>query len=147
MLKLAEECNEYAAAVAKYLIGEGSREDILEELADVRAIDRQADIVMHPEEVAKVHEIMEAKIDRQMERIQARKQKTRSIGDNIRRMLQTDEGLADFMLEHNICDGIDFCKNTPECRDLADNGGALPDEWCRQCLIKWLKKEADRELK
>ena len=34
MLKLAEECNEYAAAVAKYLIGEGSREDILEELAD-----------------------------------------------------------------------------------------------------------------
>ena len=27
-------------------------------------------------------------------------------GDDIRRMLQTDEGLADYMMEHNICDGM-----------------------------------------
>lgn len=141
MLKLAEECSEYAAAVSKCLIGEGSREEVLKELADVRVVDRQADIVMHPEEVVKVHKIMEAKIERQVERIEGRKQKTRSKGDNIRKMLQTDEGLADFMLEHNICDEIGFCKNTPECSDWTDKGKSIPDEWCRQCLIKWLKEE------
>lgn len=72
MIKLAEECSEYAAAVAKYLIGEGSMAAVLKELADVRAVDRQADIVMAPEKLAYVHEIMEAKIERQLERILAK---------------------------------------------------------------------------
>ena len=64
-----------------------------------------------------------------------------TIGDNIRKMLQTDEGLADFIMEHNICDEIGFCKNTPECSDWMDDGKSIPDEWCRECLIKWLKEE------
>jgi NTP pyrophosphatase (non-canonical NTP hydrolase) len=73
MLKLAEECSEYAAAVVKYLIGEGSREDVLEELADVRTVMEENEIVMDPAELARVHKIMRAKIDRQVERIQARR--------------------------------------------------------------------------
>ncbi len=72
MLKLAEECSEYAAAVVKYLIGEGSREDVLEELADVRTVMEENEIVMDPAELARVHKIMRAKIDRQMERIRLR---------------------------------------------------------------------------
>lgn len=62
-------------------------------------------------------------------------------GDNIRRMLQTDEGLADYMMEHHISDGIDFCGNDQKCDDRTDNEKSIPDEWCRQCLIKWLKEE------
>lgn len=70
-------------------------------------------------------------------------------GDNIRRMLATDEGIADFFMEHGIDDGIDFChsENKPECEKLVNiqGGGSVPDEWCRQCLTEWLKKESFKD--
>lgn len=63
-------------------------------------------------------------------------------GDNIRRLIQTDEGVADFMIEHGIDDGIDYCTDKPECEDLlADSNKVVPDGWCRQCLIEWLREE------
>lgn len=59
-------------------------------------------------------------------------------------MLQTDEGLADFMIEHNIDDGLDVCKDRQECNTLLDScRGTIPAEWCRQCLIDWLRKERE----
>ena len=72
MIKLAEECSEYAAAVVKYLIREGTRDKCLEEMADVMVMVKQAEIVMSPWELDRIHEIMEGKIDRQVERIKAR---------------------------------------------------------------------------
>lgn len=62
-------------------------------------------------------------------------------GDNIRQMLQTDEGLADFMREHNIDDGINYCQHGRDCFRLSGAGKEIPDEWCRQCLIEWLREE------
>lgn len=48
-------------------------------------------------------------------------------GDNIRRMLATDEGIADFFMEHGIDDGIDFChsENKPECEKLVNIQGRV----------------------
>lgn len=62
-------------------------------------------------------------------------------GDNIRRMLETDEGLADFFIEHGISDSIVFCTNKPECDEKLDSGETVPDDWCRKCLIEWIKEE------
>ena len=62
-------------------------------------------------------------------------------GDNIRRMLQTDDGLADFFIEHGINDGIIYCANKPECDEKLDSGETVPDEMCRQCMIEWLEEE------
>lgn len=63
-------------------------------------------------------------------------------GDNIRRTIQTDEGLADFMIEHGIDDGIEYCKSKPECDALMEDcNETIPDGWCRQCLIEWMKEE------
>lgn len=67
-------------------------------------------------------------------------------GDNIRQMLQTDESLADFMIELGLDNGVDYCRNKPECDDLLDDGNkTVPDEWCRRCLIEWLQEENDGE--
>lgn len=56
--------------------------------------------------------------------------------DNIRRMVQTD-GLGRFLIES----GIDYCADKPECDEKLDNGETVPDDWCRKCLIEWLKEE------
>ena len=52
-------------------------------------------------------------------------------------------------MEHGIDDGIDFChsENKPECEKLVNiqGGGSVPDEWCRQCLTEWLKKESFKD--
>ena len=64
-------------------------------------------------------------------------------GDNIRRMIQTDDGLADFMMEHGIADEISFCGNRLECDERLDTEKEeIPQEWCKQCLIKWLEEES-----
>lgn len=63
-------------------------------------------------------------------------------GDSIRHMVRTDEGLADFMIEHGADDGIDYCQNNRECdKLLEDSSKTVPDEWCRRCLIDWLREE------
>nr|WP_288975922.1 hypothetical protein [uncultured Blautia sp.] len=62
-------------------------------------------------------------------------------GDNIRRMLETDEGIADFLMEHGIENIISFCRCKPECNIWLDTEKeGIPEEWCKQCLIEWLEE-------
>ena len=62
-------------------------------------------------------------------------------GDNIRRMLATDEGIADFLMEHGIENIISFCRCKPECNIWLDTKKeGIPEEWCKQCLVEWLKE-------
>ncbi|MEY8536748.1 hypothetical protein AALH30_25075, partial [Blautia pseudococcoides] len=66
---------------------------------------------------------------------------TMTKGDNIRRMLETDEGIADFLIEHGIDDAVSFCRNRRECDERLDTEkGGISKDWCRQCLIKWLEE-------
>ena len=61
-------------------------------------------------------------------------------GDKIRAM--TDEELADaIMKDHNIAYAIDFCHSDEKCSDYMDDGNSIPEEWCKRCLIRWLKEE------
>lgn len=37
---------------------------------------------------------------------------------------------------------IDYCKNKPECEAILKTWDELiPEDWCRQCRMKWLKGE------
>lgn len=69
-----------------------------------------------------------------------------TIGEKYRALVQTDEGLADFMFENNICDDIDFCqqKQSVKCKKLI---GTIPTEWCRTCLLQYLRKEENKDGK
>lgn len=68
-------------------------------------------------------------------------------GDKIRELVRTDEGLADFLRERNADDGINYCHNRPECQEYLDipGGATIPENLCRDCLIKWLKEEPEKE--
>ncbi len=61
-------------------------------------------------------------------------------GENFRKQVSTDEGLAKF-IEENL--EIEFCPEKPKCRELFDTGHAdeIAEEECHQCLVKWLQSE------
>lgn len=62
----------------------------------------------------------------------------RTHGDLIREQIRTDEGLADFIIKHGIED-IFYCREDKECMELAEDlSKPLPEEKCRQCLIRYL---------
>lgn len=64
-----------------------------------------------------------------------------SNGDKIRRM--SDEELADAMLEiEDIEAYAPFCGSLTKCDEIMDKGELIPEEMCKQCLLKWLKMEA-----
>lgn len=64
--------------------------------------------------------------------------------DRIRSM--TDEELANFLYRFNdIDEKVKFCTNKKVCIDLLDKGDTLPDEWCKECLLEWLKSEVGCE--
>lgn len=64
--------------------------------------------------------------------------------DKIRAM--TDEELANFLYRFNdIDEKVKFCTNKKVCIDLLDKGDTLPDEWCKECLLEWLKSEVGCE--
>ena len=49
-----------------------------------------------------------------------------------------------FELENKeLCKVIPFCKSTDECTDIMDSGELIPDELCKQCLVKWLQSEVE----
>lgn len=56
--------------------------------------------------------------------------------DKIRSM--TDEQIADAAFDIGIDDYFDFCQNRPECDNQV---GAIPDEWCKKCMLEWLQKD------
>lgn len=70
--------------------------------------------------------------------------KTKTNADRIRSM--SDEELAEKMFElenKELCKVIPFCKSTDECTDIMDSGELIPDELCKQCLVKWLQSEVE----
>lgn len=62
-------------------------------------------------------------------------------GDVIRAM--TDTELAAFLKKFWRDDG-GYCKNKKECAEIVFRPGEdIPDEWCQECALDWLKTEAD----
>ncbi len=62
-----------------------------------------------------------------------------SNADRIRSM--TDEELAANLLR--MLDGDVYCTNRPECGAMLDTDDGIPDEWCAQCLLNWLRKPVE----
>ena len=65
-----------------------------------------------------------------------------SKGDLIRRM--DDPELARYLygLVNKDFD-FEFCKNRPECEELVDTDGGVPEEKCLACLVEYLKMPAE----
>lgn len=64
--------------------------------------------------------------------------------DRIRNM--ADEELAEFLYRFNdIDEEVKFCINKKVCNDWLEKEDTIPDGWCKECLVKWLKSEAGCE--
>ena len=64
---------------------------------------------------------------------------TPSCGDLIRR--KDDPELAQYL--YALANGdfeLKFCQNRPECQELVDTDGGVPEENCLECLIHYLKQ-------
>ena len=65
-------------------------------------------------------------------------------GDRIRAM--SDEQLADFLNNITEDEGlVGYCQNKKICEDKLDRDDVIPYEWCRQCLVDWVKKEVSND--
>lgn len=56
----------------------------------------------------------------------------------------TDEELAEHILStpaYETC--IKFCKNKEECCEIMEMDNDIPEKWCKQCLLEWLRKEVE----
>ena len=63
--------------------------------------------------------------------------------DRIRVM--TDQELAQLIENATSIDGSDFyCQNKQECYRMLD-AAEIPDEWCVNCVLEWLRKPAKEE--
>lgn len=64
--------------------------------------------------------------------------------DRIRSM--TDEELANFLYGFNDIDQkVKFCTNKKVCTDWLEKEDTLPDGWCKECLLEWLRSEVGCE--
>ena len=68
LTKATEECGEFIAALSKLANDEGSRKDVLEEMADVLVMLEQARYFLNIDS-SELHKAMEAKINRQIRRM------------------------------------------------------------------------------
>lgn len=68
---------------------------------------------------------------------------TPTYADRIRSM--SDEELTDaiYKLLYAEDPARWFCKGTKECEEIMDNDEDIPDEMCRQCLLKKLQQPAE----
>lgn len=66
--KTIEECGEFIVALSKLANDEGSRKDVLEEMADVMVMLQQMQYFLNID-LALLHTTMEAKVHRQLERM------------------------------------------------------------------------------
>lgn len=65
-------------------------------------------------------------------------------GDRIRAM--SDDELAGLLLGFaDLDDRIGFCKAHPECEALLNSEDEIPTEWCKACVIKWLRTVEEAE--
>lgn len=69
-IKTAEECSELSAALSKLVNGEGGRSAVIDEIADVIIMTKQMRYLMHIDR-AELREVMEAKVKRQLHRMEA----------------------------------------------------------------------------
>lgn len=67
------------------------------------------------------------------------KSKPMTNADQIRSM--TDEELATAL--YQMLDGDVYCTNKPECGKMLNTDDGIPDEWCAQCLLNWLRKPVE----
>ena len=67
----------------------------------------------------------------------------KTFADKIRAM--SDEELTDaiYKLLYARDPGKWFYKGTKECEEIMDNDGEIPDEMCRQCLLKKLQQPVE----
>lgn len=52
----------------------------------------------------------------------------------------SDEELAGILVN---MDGGNFCENRAECADDLCAGNDIPDERCKECALRWLRKPAN----
>ena len=62
-------------------------------------------------------------------------------GDKIRSM--TDEELAEKLLTHGVAEQINFCQGKGECEWKLEMNEEIPEEWCTQCMLEWMKGESN----
>jgi hypothetical protein len=62
-------------------------------------------------------------------------------GDRIR--AKTDDDLADFIIDDCLDGRLHFCKNKPECLEILERDGNIPEEMCKQCALDWLQQPAE----
>ena len=58
----------------------------------------------------------------------------------------TDEELVNAIqciMNAVIQDQSFFCQEKVECMNMMDSPNEIPDEWCKRCLLEWLRKPAD----
>lgn len=63
--------------------------------------------------------------------------------DQIRAM--TDEELAAAL--YRMLDGDVYCTNRPKCGEMLNTEDGIPEEWCAQCLLAWLRKPVEEVVK
>lgn len=58
----------------------------------------------------------------------------------------SDEELADFLYKFNdIDEQVGFCTNKKSCIDWLEKEDTIPEKWCKECLLNWLKSEVGCE--
>lgn len=66
-------------------------------------------------------------------------------GDRIR--TAGDRYLVELLAQFdNTDDVLHYCQCKSECTDRIDQGQAIPDSWCRKCLLDWILSPADAAL-
>jgi hypothetical protein len=59
--------------------------------------------------------------------------------DRIRGM--SDEELAAIIYRHMGAENA--CRNLKKCRQAVDSDGGIPDDWCVQCVLTWLRQPVE----
>ena len=139
-LMAMEEMSELQKELCKHARGKDNREEIAEEIADVRIMLDQMAILHDCEELA--GKFKEQKIERLGKLIRRKKgaEEGQSNADRIRSM--SDEEMAEWMTHHSvysICDIV--CGG--DCRAVA-NLTMTSRERCDEIIMQWLKRPAEK---
>ena len=70
-----------------------------------------------------------------------------SNADKIREVCaMNDTELVEFLLQfEGIDEMLGFCQCLSACTEITDQGGTVPKENCRQCLLAWLQLSVEEE--
>lgn len=73
----------------------------------------------------------------------AKEEKVFTNADKIRSMSDEELTAAIYQLIYAKDPAAWFCKGSKECGELMDNDQLIPDEMCRECLLKKLRQTAE----